>query len=53
MLFCLAKFLDCWSGADEGLGCCSRGIYCMLVCATLLDILTPELVQGTAAFLKK
>ncbi|EPQ53792.1 terpenoid cyclases/Protein prenyltransferase [Gloeophyllum trabeum ATCC 11539] len=28
-----------------------RGIYCMLVVATLLDLLTPELVEGTAAFL--
>ncbi|KAJ6602477.1 terpenoid cyclases/Protein prenyltransferase [Mycena vulgaris] len=27
-----------------------RGIYCLLVTATLLDIITPELVQGTAAF---
>jgi protein farnesyltransferase subunit beta len=28
-----------------------RGIYCLLVCATLLDLLTPELVEGTAAFI--
>ncbi|KAJ8502466.1 hypothetical protein ONZ45_g11727 [Pleurotus djamor] len=28
-----------------------RGIYCLLVTATLLDILTPELVQGTASFI--
>lgn len=27
-----------------------RGIYCLLVVATLLDLLTPELVRGTAAF---
>ncbi|KAK7018634.1 protein farnesyltransferase subunit beta [Favolaschia claudopus] len=27
-----------------------RGIYCLLVVATLLDILTPELVEGTAGF---
>ncbi|CAK5263324.1 unnamed protein product [Mycena citricolor] len=27
-----------------------RGVYCLLVTATLLDILTPELVEGTAAF---
>ncbi|KAJ7076543.1 terpenoid cyclases/protein prenyltransferase alpha-alpha toroid [Mycena belliarum] len=27
-----------------------RGIYCLLVTATLLDIITPELVAGTAAF---
>ncbi|KAJ7186770.1 terpenoid cyclases/protein prenyltransferase alpha-alpha toroid [Mycena filopes] len=27
-----------------------RGIYCLLVTATLLDIVTPELVDGTAAF---
>ncbi|KAJ7471851.1 terpenoid cyclases/protein prenyltransferase alpha-alpha toroid [Mycena latifolia] len=27
-----------------------RGIYCLLVTATLLDIITPELVEGTAAF---
>lgn len=30
-----------------------RGIYCLLVCATLLDMLTPELVAGTSNFLKK
>lgn len=28
-----------------------RGIYCLLVTATLLDILTPELVKGTASFI--
>jgi len=28
-----------------------RGIYCLLVTATLLDILTPELVEGTASFI--
>lgn len=28
-----------------------RGIYCLLVTATLLDIITPELVKGTAAFI--
>ncbi|KAF9448745.1 terpenoid cyclases/Protein prenyltransferase [Macrolepiota fuliginosa MF-IS2] len=28
-----------------------RGIYCLLVTATLLDIVTPELVKGTATFL--
>ncbi|KAG6867978.1 hypothetical protein C0993_008737 [Termitomyces sp. T159_Od127] len=28
-----------------------RGIYCLLVTATLLDILTPELVAGTASFI--
>nr|GAT56401.1 predicted protein [Mycena chlorophos] len=28
-----------------------RGIYCLLVVATLLDIITPELVEGTAAFI--
>lgn len=28
----------------------SSGIYCLLVTATLLDLLTPELVEGTAAF---
>ncbi|KAJ7207994.1 terpenoid cyclases/Protein prenyltransferase [Mycena pura] len=28
-----------------------RGIYCLLVTATLLDIITPELVEGTAAFI--
>jgi protein farnesyltransferase subunit beta len=27
-----------------------RGIYCMLVVATILDILTPELVRGTEAY---
>lgn len=27
------------------------GIYCLLVTATLLDLLTPELVEGTAAFI--
>lgn len=27
-----------------------RGIYCMLVVATVLDILTPELVRGTEAY---
>ncbi|KAJ7280332.1 terpenoid cyclases/protein prenyltransferase alpha-alpha toroid [Mycena rebaudengoi] len=27
-----------------------RGIYCLLVTATLLDIITPELVKGTAGF---
>ncbi|KIY70764.1 terpenoid cyclases/Protein prenyltransferase [Cylindrobasidium torrendii FP15055 ss-10] len=29
-----------------------RGIYCLLVVATLLDIMTPELVAGTADFLR-
>ncbi|KJA22447.1 hypothetical protein HYPSUDRAFT_139271 [Hypholoma sublateritium FD-334 SS-4] len=28
-----------------------RGIYCLLTVATMLDILTPELVDGTAAFI--
>jgi protein farnesyltransferase subunit beta len=28
-----------------------RGIYCLLVVALLLDIMTPELVYGTAAFI--
>ncbi|KAF8879063.1 terpenoid cyclases/protein prenyltransferase alpha-alpha toroid [Infundibulicybe gibba] len=28
-----------------------RGIYCLIVTATLLDLLTPELVAGTAAFI--
>ncbi|KAJ7074535.1 terpenoid cyclases/protein prenyltransferase alpha-alpha toroid [Mycena amicta] len=28
-----------------------RGIYCLLVVATLLDVITPELVEGTAAFI--
>jgi protein farnesyltransferase subunit beta len=28
-----------------------RGIYCLLVVALLLDIITPELVNGTAAFI--
>jgi len=28
-----------------------RGIYCLLVVALLLDLLTPELVNGTAAFI--
>ncbi|GLB42943.1 putative terpenoid cyclases protein prenyltransferase [Lyophyllum shimeji] len=28
-----------------------RGIYCLLVTATLLDLLTPELVAGTASFI--
>ncbi|KAG6916628.1 hypothetical protein DXG01_006124 [Tephrocybe rancida] len=28
-----------------------RGIYCLLVTATLLDILTPELVEGTSSFI--
>jgi protein farnesyltransferase subunit beta len=28
-----------------------RGIYCLLVVAHLLDIVTPELVDGTAAFI--
>ncbi len=28
-----------------------RGVYCLLVCATLLDILTPELVHNTDKFL--
>jgi protein farnesyltransferase subunit beta len=28
-----------------------RGVYCMLVVATLLDLLTPELVAGTAQFI--
>lgn len=32
------------SGAD-------RGIYCLLIVALLLDLLTPELVSGTAAFI--
>jgi protein farnesyltransferase subunit beta len=27
-----------------------RGVYCLLVTATLLDLLTPELVAGTASF---
>lgn len=27
-----------------------RGIYCLLVVATILDILTPELVRGTESF---
>ncbi len=27
------------------------GIYCLLVVATLLDLLTPELVRGTEAFI--
>ncbi|CAE6365837.1 unnamed protein product [Rhizoctonia solani] len=29
-----------------------RGTYCLLVVATLLDILTPELVEGTSEFLR-
>ncbi|KAG8731972.1 CAAX farnesyltransferase (FTase) subunit beta [Ceratobasidium sp. 423] len=29
-----------------------RGTYCLLVTATLLDILTPELVEGTPGFLR-
>lgn len=29
----------------------SSGIYCLLVIATLLDLLTPELVEGTASFI--
>ncbi|KAG9100007.1 CAAX farnesyltransferase (FTase) subunit beta [Ceratobasidium sp. UAMH 11750] len=29
-----------------------RGTYCLLVTATLLDILTPELAKGTAEFLR-
>jgi protein farnesyltransferase subunit beta len=29
----------------------TRGIYCLLVTATLLNIMTPELVEGTATFL--
>jgi protein farnesyltransferase subunit beta len=28
-----------------------RGIYCLLVTATLLDIITPELLEGTAGFI--
>lgn len=28
-----------------------RGIYCLLVCATLLDMLTPELVDGIGGFI--
>lgn len=28
-----------------------RGVYCLLVTATLLDLLTPELVAGTASFI--
>jgi len=28
-----------------------RGIYCLLAVALLLDIITPELIQGTAAFI--
>lgn len=28
-----------------------RGIYCLLIAALLLDLLTPELVSGTAAFI--
>ncbi|KAJ7641342.1 terpenoid cyclases/protein prenyltransferase alpha-alpha toroid [Roridomyces roridus] len=28
-----------------------RGIYCLLVVATMLDIITPELVEGTAEFI--
>ncbi|KDQ53706.1 hypothetical protein JAAARDRAFT_39019 [Jaapia argillacea MUCL 33604] len=28
-----------------------RGIYCLLVTASLLDLLTPELVEGTPAFI--
>jgi protein farnesyltransferase subunit beta len=29
----------------------SSGIYCLLVTATLLDLMTPELIEGTAAFI--
>ncbi|PBK99419.1 terpenoid cyclases/Protein prenyltransferase [Armillaria gallica] len=29
-----------------------RGIYCLLVVATLLDLMTPELVDGTADFVR-
>lgn len=29
-----------------------RGIYCLLVCATVLDIMTPELIAGTDKFLQ-
>ncbi|KAG5646784.1 hypothetical protein DXG03_002161 [Asterophora parasitica] len=28
-----------------------RGVYCLLVTATLLDLMTPELVKGTASFI--
>ena len=28
-----------------------RGIYCLLTVATILDLMTPELVEGTAAFI--
>ncbi|CAA7266680.1 unnamed protein product [Cyclocybe aegerita] len=28
-----------------------RGIYCLLIVATLLDLLTPELLEGTASFI--
>lgn len=28
-----------------------RGIYCLLVCATLLGLLTPELIEGTDKFI--
>ena len=30
---------------------CSSGIYCLLVVSSLLNILTPELVEGTAEFI--
>lgn len=29
----------------------NRGVYCLLVVATLLDLLTPELVENTADFI--
>lgn len=30
-----------------------RGIYCLLVVATMLDIITPELVRGLRAFVSR
>lgn len=31
----------------------NRGIYCMLVVATILDLVTPELVKGLRAFVAR
>lgn len=43
--------MPCFYGL-ESIQCIHSGTYCLLVTATLLDILTPELVKGTAEFLR-
>jgi hypothetical protein len=30
-----------------------RGIYCLLVVATMLDLITPELIKGLRAFIAR